>query len=53
MSDDLFVHLLGASSTMAPLKGEVFDEEVLSAAGIEVIDEPSIGGDDSQEERLL
>ena len=53
VSDDLFVHLLGASSTKAPLEGEVFDEEVLAAAGLEVVDEPGIGGDGSQEERLL
>ena len=53
VSDDLFVHLLGAYSTRAPIKGEVFDEEVLAAARLEVIDEPSASGDGSQEERLL
>lgn len=50
---DLFVHLPGASSTRAPIEGEVFDDEVLAAVGLEVIDEPSVGGDGSQEERLL
>jgi len=53
VSDDLFVHLLGASSTRAPLEGEVFDEEVLAAAGLEVVDEPGVGGAGSQEEQLL
>ena len=31
----------------------MFDEEVLPAAGLEVVDEPSAGGDGSREERLL
>ena len=53
MSDDLFVHLPGTSSSRAPIEGEVFDEEVLAAAGIEVVDEPSTGSDGSQEEWLL
>ena len=34
-------------------RGEVFNDEVLAAAGLEVVDEPSVGGDGSQEERLL
>ena len=53
VGDDLFVHLPGASSSRAPVEGEVFDEEVLAAARLEVVDEPSAGGDGSQEERLL
>ena len=53
VSDDLFVHLPGTSSSRAPIEGEVFDEEVLAAAGLEVVDEPSAGGDCSQEEWLL
>ena len=31
----------------------MFDDEVLAAAGLEVVDEPIIGGDGSQEEQLL
>ena len=31
----------------------MFDKEVLAAAGLEVVDELSTGGDGSQEERLL
>ena len=53
VSDDLFVHLPGASSTRTPVEGEVFDDEVLAAAGLEVVDEPIVGGDGSREERLL
>ena len=53
MGDDLFVHLPGASSSRAPVEGEVFDDEVLAAAGLEVVDEPGVGGDGSQEEWLL
>ena len=53
VSEDLFVHLLGVSSTRAPFEGEVFDEETLVAARLEVIDETGIGGAGSQEEQLL
>lgn len=53
ISDDLFVRLLGASSTRAPFEGEVFDEEALAAAGLEVVDEPDVSCAGSQEERLL
>ena len=53
VSDDLFVHLPGTASTRAPTEGEVFDDEALAAAGLEVVDEPSTGGDSSQEEQLL
>nr|XP_020151801.1 uncharacterized protein LOC109736990 [Aegilops tauschii subsp. strangulata] len=42
-----------ASNTRAPVEGEVFDDEVLAAAGLEIVDKPSAGGDGSQEERLL
>ena len=34
-------------------RGEVFDDDMLAAAGLEVVDEPSAGGGGSQEERLL
>ncbi|XP_037416816.1 uncharacterized protein LOC119279805 [Triticum dicoccoides] len=33
VSDDLFVHLPGASSSRAPVEGELLDNEVLAAAG--------------------
>ena len=51
--DDLSVHLPGASSTRTPVEGEVFDDEVLAAVGLGIVDEPIVGGDGSQEERLL
>ena len=44
VGEDLFVHLPGTASTGAPVEGEVFDDEVLAAAGLEVVDEPSAGG---------
>ena len=31
----------------------MLDDEVLAAAGLEVVDEPIVGGDGSREERLL
>ena len=34
-------------------RGEVFDDDMLAAAGLEVVDEPSACGGGSKEERLL
>ena len=53
VSDDLFVHLPGMASTRAPDEGEVFDDEVLAATGLEVVEEPSVDGGGTQEEQLL
>ena len=53
VGDDLFIHLPGASSSRAPAEGEVFDGEVLAATGLEVVDEPGVGGDGSPEEQLF
>ena len=53
VGDDLFVHLPGTASTRAPAEGEVFDDEALATAGLQVVDEPSAGGGGSQEEQLL
>ena len=52
LGDDLFGHLPGASSR-ASAEGEAFDGEVLAAIGIEVIDEPGVGGDGSAEGQLF
>lgn len=49
----MFVHLPGTAGTRAPAKGEVFDDEVLAATGLKVIDEPNTGGGGTQEEQLL
>ena len=48
----MFVHLPGTASTRVPAEGEVFDDEVVAAVGLEVVDEPSASGG-IQEERLL
>ena len=52
VSDDVFVHLPGPANTWAPTEGEVFNDEVLAAAGLEVVDDPSADSG-TQEERLL
>ena len=49
----MFVHLPGTASTRAPTEGEVFDDEALATAGLQVVDEPSADGGGSQEEQLL
>nr|XP_020173584.1 uncharacterized protein LOC109759167 [Aegilops tauschii subsp. strangulata] len=41
------------AGTRAPTEGDVFDDEALAAAGLEVVNEPSIGGGGTQEEQLL
>nr|XP_040258352.1 uncharacterized protein LOC120975722 [Aegilops tauschii subsp. strangulata] len=53
VSDDLFIHLPGTASTRAATEGEVFADEGLAAAGLEVVDEPSAVGSGSQEQQLL
>ena len=53
VGDKLFVHLPGASSSRAPIEGEVFDGEVLAVTGHEVVGEPGIGGVGSPEEQLF
>ena len=53
VGDDLFIRLPGSADTRAPAEGEVFDDEVLVTAGLQVVDEPSASGNGSQEEQLL
>nr|XP_040258442.1 titin homolog [Aegilops tauschii subsp. strangulata] len=53
VGDDLFIRLPGMASTRAPAEGEVFNDEALATAGLQVVDEPSASGDSSQEEQLL
>nr|XP_020172501.1 MICAL-like protein 1 [Aegilops tauschii subsp. strangulata] len=53
VGDHLFVRLPGTAGGRAPAEGEVFDDETLATAGLQVVDEPSVGGDGSQEEKLL
>nr|XP_020160703.1 uncharacterized protein LOC109746002 [Aegilops tauschii subsp. strangulata] len=53
VGDDLFIRLPWMASTRAPAEGEVFDDEALTTAGLQVVDEPSASGGSSQEEQLL
>lgn len=53
VGDDLFVSLPGTASTGARAGGEVFDDEVLSAARIQVLDEPSTSSNNTKEDQLL
>nr|XP_020188330.1 uncharacterized protein LOC109774021 [Aegilops tauschii subsp. strangulata] len=53
VGDDLLVCLPGTASTRAPAEGEVFDNEALTAAGLQVVDEPSAISSGSQEEQPL
>nr|XP_045087384.1 myristoylated alanine-rich C-kinase substrate-like [Aegilops tauschii subsp. strangulata] len=53
VGDDLFIRLPRVANTRAPDEGEVFDDEALATAGLQVVDEPSASGSASQEEQLL
>jgi hypothetical protein len=41
------------ASTRAPSEGEFFDEEVLAAAGLKIVDEPRTSGGSKEEQLLL
>nr|XP_020158140.1 myosin heavy chain, clone 203-like [Aegilops tauschii subsp. strangulata] len=53
VGDGLFVHLPGTAGTRALAEGEVFDDEALATAWLQVVDEPSPSDGGSQEEQLL
>nr|XP_040245375.1 AF4/FMR2 family member 1-like [Aegilops tauschii subsp. strangulata] len=53
VGDHLFVRLPGTADTRAPAKGEVFDDEALATAGLQIVDEPSTSSGGPQEEELL
>nr|XP_020201662.1 myosin-3-like [Aegilops tauschii subsp. strangulata] len=53
IGEDLFVSIPGTASTGAPTEGEVFDEEAITAAGLQVVDEPGAGSGSSKEDQLL
>ena len=38
--DDVFIKVPWASSSRAPVEGEVFDGEVLASAGLKLVDAP-------------
>ena len=51
--DDIFIKLPWASSSRAPVEGEILDGEVLASAGLTLVDAPSSSSDEPEEERLL
>nr|XP_020161636.1 nuclear matrix constituent protein 1a-like [Aegilops tauschii subsp. strangulata] len=53
VGDDLFIRLLGTADPRAPAEGEIFDNEALTTAGLQVVDEPSADSGGSQEEQVL
>nr|XP_020147570.1 nucleolar and coiled-body phosphoprotein 1-like [Aegilops tauschii subsp. strangulata] len=53
IGEDLFVTIPGTASTGAPAEGEVFDEEFIVAAGLQVVNEPSASSGSSKEDQLL
>ena len=51
--DGIFIKLPWASSSRAPVEGEVFDEELLASAGLSLVDAPSSSSGEPKEEQLL
>jgi hypothetical protein len=49
VGDDLFISLTGTSSIGAPVEGEALDDEIITAAGVEVIDEPHTNNSKTKE----
>lgn len=53
VGDGIFIKLPWASSSRAPVEGEVFDGEVLASAGLTMVDAPSRSSSEPEEEQLL
>ena len=51
--EGIFIKLPWASSSKAPVEGEVLDGEVLASAGLSIVDAPGSSSDEPEEERLL
>ena len=51
--DGIFIKLPWASSSRAPVEGEILDGEVLASAELTLVDAPSSSSDEPEEERLL
>ena len=51
--DGIFIKLPWASSSRAPVEGEILDGEVLASAGLTLVDAPNSSSDEPEEERLL
>jgi hypothetical protein len=53
VGENLLVNLPGTASIGAPNEGETFDEEIITAAGLEIVNEPSVSSSKSEEDQLL
>ena len=51
--DGIFIKLPWASSSRAPVEGEILDGEVLASAGLALVDAPSSSSGEPEEEQLL
>ena len=51
--DGFFIKLPWASSSRAPIEGEIFDEELLASAGLTLVDAPSSSSGEPEEEQQL
>ena len=51
--DGIFIKLPWASSSRAPVEGEMLDGEVLASIGLKLVDAPSSSGGEPEEEQLL
>ena len=51
--DGIFIKLPWASSSRAPVEGEILDGEVLASAGLTLVDAPSSSSGELEEEQLL
>ena len=52
VGEGVFIKLPWASSSRAPVEGEILDGEVLASAGLTLVDVPG-SSDEPEEERLL
>jgi hypothetical protein len=53
VGDNLFVSIPGTASSGVPTEGEIFDEDIIAAAGLKIIEEPCASSSKYQEEQLL
>ena len=51
--DGIFIKIPWASSSRAPVEGEILDGEVLASAGLTLVDAPSSSSGEPEEEQLL
>lgn len=53
VGDNLFVSIPGTASTVAPTREETFDEDIITTAGLNIVDEPLASSSGTKEEQLL